>query len=268
MKRKLILILCLVTILALVAVLAFYVIGNWGDPDRSNGKEAPKDAPETIEVVFSPENYTANLTDEQKAIVKEHLMCQVSKLLISDYSIRIEGNDFIVSLPRKNEFDWPLAEKLAREATARTGSQLRFYYDTITRTPSSPPSEDQFILGTDMLQSVTTVFNDEVPGVELQFTQQGTALFANATEIQAQKNQSEGMVHTISIWLTYTYQGEHITELLSNPIVSMRIDNGIAFISGSFIDEYGNADNNAARELTSLIGMSTLPFNLTATLPE
>ena len=207
-----------------------------------------------VEVVFMPAD-GQDATEEQMQSVKSIIDMRLVSQNITDYELYPDyANDRItVRFPWKSDeedYDPDAAiEELATTAklTFRPGnsySETQYADDgsIIYVTPSGETAETILLDGSD-IESATAGYIQTSSGYEyvvsLEFTEEGTQKFADAT---AQYTGS-----TISIWMD--------DQMISAPTVDEEITNGSAQISGDFTSQ-------EATDLAQKINAGALPFDL------
>ena len=230
-------------ILALIIALtytAFFGVDNYyGDTRKLYIKGAEDirwgiDIRGGVEAVFTPDIEIDAITENDMASAKEIIETRLVNNNITDYEVfsDVKNKQIIVRFPwtaEETEFD-------PATAVAELG-------ETALLTFCEGTTQDNVILkgAQDIEEAYAGVNETGNYVVHLEFTQEGTAKFAAATEKLLHK--------TISIWMDDT--------MISSPTVNTVITGGQAYIDGmSSIDE--------ASDLANKINAGSLPFALTA----
>ena len=216
-----------------------------------------------IDVTFGPAGDVGEVTEEQMNSVRDVIAQRLIRNGITDYEAYADttNRQVIVRFPwQSNEEDFDVTQ--AVEELGQT-AQLAFYIGSETETVKDEDGNEvkdengavikrpsgELVLTGDDVESATAQWiqkdansSNVVPAVQLTLKDSGKEKFAEATEKQAAND------GTISIWLD--------NEMLSNPTVDEKIDNGTATISGGF-EEYADAVS-----LANLINSGALPFSI------
>lgn len=199
-----------------------------------------------VDVTFSPSE-GVEATTEQMDAAQAALDMRLVNLGITDYELYVDysNNNIIVRFPwqaGEEDFDPEAAvEELGEmaELTFREG------YETDEYGLPTGVTEENIIVTGDMVVSATAVAWEENGqyqfGVALEFNEEGTAAFAEATERLA------GTGEVISIWMDDT--------CISYPTVESAITDGKSSITGNFTYE-------SAKDLADKISAGALPFKL------
>ena len=199
-----------------------------------------------VDVTFSPPE-GVEATTEQMDAAQAALDMRLVNLGITDYELYVDysNNNIIVRFPwqaGEEDFDPEAAvEELGEmaELTFREGHETDEY-----GLPTGVTEENVIVTG-DMVVSATAVAWEENGqyqfGVALEFNEEGTAAFAEATERLA------GTGEVISIWMDDT--------CISYPTVESAITDGKSSITGNFTYE-------SAKDLADKISAGALPFKL------
>ena len=199
-----------------------------------------------VDVTFSPPE-GVEATTEQMDAAQAALDMRLVNLGITDYELYVDysNNNIIVRFPwqaGEEDFDPEAAvEELGEmaELTFREGHETDEY-----GLPTGVTEENVIVTG-DMVVSATAVAWEENGqyqfGVALEFNEEGTAAFAEATERLA------GTGEVISIWMDDT--------CISYPTAESAITDGKSSITGNFTYE-------SAKDLADKISAGALPFKL------
>ena len=228
----------LIVVFSLTAILG--VSYQYGDTKNTYVKGASDirfgiDIRGGVDVTFMPAN-DVDATDEQLSAAKTVIEDRLVGLGITDYESYIDTNKDRIIV----RFPWKTGESDFNPQTAidEIGTTAKMVF----RKGSSADGEE--ILSGDDVTSATVGYN-ETEGwvVQLRFSSQGSAAFADATTELA------GGSTPISIWLD--------DESISVATVNEAITNGEAIIKGNFTQE-------SASSLANQINSGSLPFALSA----
>ena len=228
----------LIVVFSLTAILG--VSYQYGDTKNTYVKGASDirfgiDIRGGVDVTFMPAN-DVDATDEQLSAAKTVIEDRLVGLGITDYESYIDTNKDRIIV----RFPWKTGESDFNPQTAidEIGTTAKMVF----RKGSSADGEE--ILSGDDVTSATVGYN-ETEGwvVQLRFSTQGSAAFADATTELA------GGSTPISIWLD--------DESISVATVNEAITNGEAIIKGNFTQE-------SASSLANQINSGSLPFALSA----
>ena len=228
----------LIVVFSLTAILG--VSYQYGDTKNTYVKGASDirfgiDIRGGVDVTFMPAN-DVDATDEQLSAAKTVIEDRLVGLGITDYESYIDTNKDRIIV----RFPWKTGESDFNPQTAidEIGTTAKMVF----RKGSSADGEE--ILSGDDVTSATVGYN-ETEGwvVQLRFSTQGSAAFADATTELAGGNTP------ISIWLD--------DESISVATVNEAITNGEAIIKGNFTQE-------SASSLANQINSGSLPFALSA----
>ena len=228
----------LIVVFSLTAILG--VSYQYGDTKNTYVKGASDirfgiDIRGGVDVTFMPAN-DVDATDEQLSAAKTVIEDRLVGLGITDYESYIDTNKDRIIV----RFPWKTGESDFNPQTAidEIGTTAKMVF----RKGSSADGEE--ILSGDDVTSATVGYN-ETEGwvVQLRFSTQGSAAFADATTELA------GGSTPISIWLD--------DESISVATVNEAITNGEAIIKGNFTQD-------SASSLANQINSGSLPFALSA----
>ena len=228
----------LIVVFSLTAILG--VSYQYGDTKNTYVKGASDirfgiDIRGGVDVTFMPAN-DVDATDEQLSAAKTVIEDRLVGLGITDYESYIDTNKDRIIV----RFPWKTGESDFNPQTAidEIGTTAKMVF----RKGSSADGEE--ILSGDDVTSATVGYN-ETEGwvVQLRFSTQGSAAFADATTELAGGNTP------ISIWLD--------DESISVATVNEAITNGEAIIKGNFTQD-------SASSLANQINSGSLPFALSA----
>ncbi len=209
-----------------------------------------------VEATFGPTE-GVDATNEQIDAAKTMIENRMVTSNITDYEIYADNtNDrIIVRFPWRvdeSEFDPETAiEELSATAnlTFREGmeyetSEVDVNGDVVYRTPAGVTAENVLLEGSDVASAQAVTYQDPTTGqlsyqISLEFTEEGAAKFAEATE--------RLLNETISIWMDDV--------MISYPTVESVITDGHASITGSFTAQ-------SASSLASRINAGAMPIEL------
>ena len=226
----------LALILALTYCAFFGVYDYYGDTKNTYIKGAQDirwgiDIRGGVEAVFTPDVEVNSISDEDMDAAKEIIETRLVNNNITDYEVYTDtaNHQVIVRFPWKadeSDFD-------ATSAVAELG-------ETAMLTFCEGQTQDTVILkGAEHIKSAKPAVQENAYVVQLELTDAGSTLFADATT-RLQKQ-------VISIWMDDV--------MISAPTVETPITNGIAVITG-----VGDAEE--ATDLANKINAGSLPFAL------
>ena len=236
------------------------------DAEPTNTESSKEDENEEIEEDDSEPSviFTYMLLDGQQPInptddilnkLETAFTHRLKDFNITECDLSVDDDGYIITarIPWDEKNDPADAFKI-QDILSRT-RKLELYYDTAYS--SFKPDKDQLILDQSYIKSVTAGLdpNTGYPIIELEFDEEGTAAFSQATLKQSTLNGTTGTMHTISIWLD--------DEMISNPYVSAHITDGKAVISNN----QGGMSAEEAIKLASLFQAEILPFDITSLPP-
>ncbi len=201
-----------------------------------------------VDVTFSPAE-GVEATEEQMGAAQAALDMRLVNLGITDYELYVDyaNSNIIVRFPwqaGEEDFDPEAAvQELGEmsELTFREGYEVDEY-----GLPTGVTAENIILSGDDVVSARAFSYEENgqyMYGVALEFSDEGSAAFAEATETLA------GTGDVISIWMDNT--------CISTPTVETAITDGQASITGNFTYE-------SAKELADRISAGALPFALEA----
>lgn len=263
MKRvsKWVFVVLTVAILALLFTSIFGVHGTYGDYDMTYIKGVNDirwgiDIQGGVEATYCPAD-GVDATNEQMDSAKAVIELRMINDNITDYELYVDyDNDkIIVRFPWKEDettFDPESAiEELSATAdlTFRGGDEYTDFKmgsdgDAVYSTPKGETASNLLLSGSDIESAQAVVTSDDQTNqqeyaVQLNFNDQGTQKFADATQ--------QYMGQTISIWMD--------DEMISAPTVNAVITDGVAMITGDFT-------STEATDLANKINAGALPFKL------
>ncbi len=229
----------LVLILALTYTAFFGIENYYGDTRNVYVKGAQDirwgiDISGGVEAVFSPDKEDISITEDDMDAAKAIIETRLVNNNITDYEVYTDNmsHQVIVRFPwasGESDFDAQAAVKELGETAMLTFCR-------------NEDANDVILKGSEDIKSAQAGVNENSQYVVfLEFTEQGTAKFATATqELIGQK---------ISIWMDETQ--------ISAPTVNTAITNGSAYIDGM-------ANIEEAKALADKINAGSLPFALSA----
>ncbi len=226
-----------VLILALAFTAFFGISDYYGDTKQVYIKGANEirwgiDIKGGVEAVFSPDKEGVEITTEDMDAAKSIIETRLVNNNITDYEVFADNNNNQIIV----RFPWA-----ADESNFDAAAAVQELGETAMLTFCEGETQDTVILsGTDVKQATAGVDEQGNYVVYLDFDQNGTAKFANATQ--------KLVGSTISIWMDET--------LLSAPKVNEAITGGTAYITGM-------ENSDMAKELADKINAGSLPFALT-----
>ena len=237
-KGKLVFVLVFVLILAL-AYTAFFGIDNYyGDTRKIYFKGANDirwgiDIKGGVEAVFSPDKQDVEITDADMDSAKAIIETRLVNNNITDYEVYADNNNKQIIV----RFPWA-----ADESDFDAAAAVQELGETALLKFCRNEDKDDVILSgaADIKSAQPGLDEDNNYVVYLNFTDEGTAKFAEATKEMLNK--------TISIWMD--------DQEISAPTVNSVITNGNAYINGM-------KDAEEAKALADKINAGSLPFALT-----
>ena len=187
-----------------------------------------------VEEVFSPDKADVDITDSDMDAAKAIIETRLVNNNITDYEVYADNNNhqIIVRFPwAADESDFDAAAAVQELGETALLSFCR-----------NEDNKDVILSGAADIKSAQPGLDEEGNNyvVYLDFTTQGSAKFATATQEMLNK--------TISIWMD--------DQMISAPTVNSVITNGSAYITGM-------ANAEEAKELADKINAGSLPFALT-----
>jgi protein-export membrane protein SecD len=236
---KLVFLIVFVLILALTYTAFFGIDNYYGDTRKIIFKGANDirwgiDIKGGVEAVFSPDKADVDITDSDMDAAKAIIETRLVNNNITDYEVYADNNNnqIIVRFPwAADESDFDAAAAVQELGETALLSFCR-----------NEDNKDVILSGAADIKSAQPGLDEEGNNyvVYLDFTTQGSAKFATATQEMLNK--------TISIWMD--------DQMISAPTVNSVITNGSAYITGM-------ANAEEAKELADKINAGSLPFALT-----
>ncbi len=236
---KLVFLVVFVLILALTYTAFFGIDNYYGDTRKIIFKGANDirwgiDIKGGVEAVFSPDKADVDITDSDMDAAKAIIETRLVNNNITDYEVYADNNNnqIIVRFPwAADESDFDAAAAVQELGETALLSFCR-----------NEDNKDVILSGAADIKSAQPGLDEEGNNyvVYLDFTSQGSAKFATATQEMLNK--------TISIWMD--------DQMISAPTVNSVITNGSAYITGM-------ANAEEAKELADKINAGSLPFALT-----
>ena len=236
---KLVFLVVFVLILALTYTAFFGIDNYYGDTRKIIFKGANDirwgiDIKGGVEAVFSPDKADVDITDSDMDAAKAIIETRLVNNNITDYEVYADNNNnqIIVRFPwAADESDFDAAAAVQELGETALLSFCR-----------NEDNKDVILSGAADIKSAQPGLDEEGNNyvVYLDFTTQGSAKFATATQEMLNK--------TISIWMD--------DQMISAPTVNSVITNGSAYITGM-------ANAEEAKELADKINAGSLPFALT-----
>ena len=236
---KLVFLVVFVLILALTYTAFFGIDNYYGDTRKIIFKGANDirwgiDIKGGVEAVFSPDKADVDITDSDMDAAKAIIETRLVNNNITDYEVYADNNNnqIIVRFPwAADESDFDAAAAVQELGETALLSFCR-----------NEDNKDVSLSGAADIKSAQPGLDEEGNNyvVYLDFTSQGSAKFATATQEMLNK--------TISIWMD--------DQMISAPTVNSVITNGSAYITGM-------ANAEEAKELADKINAGSLPFALT-----
>ena len=236
---KLVFLVVFVLILALTYTAFFGIDNYYGDTRKIIFKGANDirwgiDIKGGVEAVFSPDKADVDITDSDMDAAKAIIETRLVNNNITDYEVYADNNNnqIIVRFPwAADESDFDAAAAVQELGETALLSFCR-----------NEDNKDVILSGAADIKSAQPGLDVEGNNyvVYLDFTTQGSAKFATATQEMLNK--------TISIWMD--------DQMISAPTVNSVITNGSAYITGM-------ANAEEAKELADKINAGSLPFALT-----
>ena len=236
---KLVFLVVFVLILALTYTAFFGIDNYYGDTRKIIFKGANDirwgiDIKGGVEAVFSPDKADVDITDSDMDAAKAIIETRLVNNNITDYEVYADNNNnqIIVRFPwAADESDFDAAAAVQELGETALLSFCR-----------NEDNKDVILSGAADIKSAQPGLDEEGNNyvVYLDFTTQGSAKFATATQEMLNK--------TTSIWMD--------DQMISAPTVNSVITNGSAYITGM-------ANAEEAKELADKINAGSLPFALT-----
>lgn len=263
MKRvsKWVFVVLTVAILALLVTSIFGIHGTYGDYDMTYIKGVNDirwgiDIQGGVEATYCPAD-GVDATNEQMDSAKAVIELRMINDNITDYELYVDyDNDkIIVRFPWAEDETTFNPEEAIKELSATadltfrggneyTDTKMNSEGDIVYSTPKGETESNLLLSGSDIASAQAVVTSDQSTNqqeyaVELNFTDEGTQKFADATQ--------KYMGETISIWMD--------DEMISAPTVNAVITDGVAMITGNFTSQ-------EATDLANKINAGALPFKL------